>query len=363
MADESWGIAVAVGVQTALGTVNSTIAGLSGTKDSSDGFVLGDGESGDAASGIVTPDFIREARDVADVADSFTKQASSFERVDTQNLSIICQLKGNGELTDATPSVGEASILTATADADKFLGVDALWQAGGLVGANGGANVEYDYTPRIGATSPSTRYVTVKIWKGDLSWVLMDCICETVELSFPPGKTGLVAFNLRVGSIYAFADGVTVPTIDYGSQASLSSPTVKGVASAYGSTRDFKELTLTIDQNLEEIPASNQATGYRLVQGGRTFVFNGVIWVDAADSDFDYQKLIATSAPTEDFSFTVGTMSVAENDVNNAYKIEGNNVEQRSVKYTREGTAMVVVFSDARCTGTTAGSEFTLVYG
>jgi len=345
MADESWAVAIAVGNQTALGTVNATIDGLSGSIDSSDGCVLGDGESGDAESGITLPDFVRVARAVADVSGSFTAQASSFQRVDTQNLSITIQLKGNGELTDATPAVGEASPLTATATEDQFDGVDALWQAAGLVGANGGANVEYDYTPRISSTSPSTRYVTIKLWVADLSFTLMDCICESAVLTFPPGGTGLCTFNLRVGSVYAAADGVTFPTIDYGSQASLSAPIVQAVAHSWSSTKGFREMTLTIDQGIEEIADANQATGVRLVQGDRTFTLDGAIFIDTADSDFDYANLSGSTAPTADLSFTVGTVSTVENDVNNAYIVECNNVEHQSIKYNREGTVTVVEFS------------------
>ena len=362
MADETWAVAVAVGNQTALGTVNATIAALTGSIDSSDGCVLGDGESGDAESGITLPDFVRIARAVADVSGSFTAQASSFQRVDTQNLAITVQLKGNGELTDATPAVGEASILTATATEDQFDGIDALWQAAGLIGANGGAAVEYDYTPRVAASSPSTRYVTVMLWVGDLSFALMDCICESAVLEFTPGGTGLCTFNLRVGSVYAAADGVTFPTIDYGSQASLSAPIVQGVANAWSSTRGFRELTVTIDQGIEEIADSNQATGVRLVQGDRTFLLDGAIWVDDGDSDFDYANLSGSSAPTADLSFLVGTASTVEDDVNNAYRIECNNVEHQSVKYNREGTTMVVEFSGAKCTATAVGGEFTLAY-
>ncbi len=365
MADESWGVALAVGNQTALGTVNATIAALSGSLDSSDGFVLGDGESGDAESGITLPDFVRQARAVADVADSFTKQASSFQRVDTQNLSITIQLKGNGEATDATPAVGEASILTATNPEDQFAGVDALWQAAGLVGANGGANVEYDYTPRIGATSPSTRYVTIKLWVGDLSFVLQDCIVDSAVLTFPPGGTALCTFNLRVGSHdpdTQFNDGVTIPTIDYGSQASLSAPIVQGVANAWSTTRGYRELTITINQGIEEIADGNQATGVRLVQGERAITLDGAIWVDAAGSSFDFDNVVGTSAPTADMSFTVGTPSTAEDDVNNALILECNNLEHQSVKYNREGTTMVTEFTGAKCTATGAGLEFSLIY-
>jgi hypothetical protein len=54
--DEAFdGMAIAVGVQTALGDPNTTIRGLTGTIDETDGCVLGDKASGDAESGISSP--------------------------------------------------------------------------------------------------------------------------------------------------------------------------------------------------------------------------------------------------------------------------------------------------------------------
>ena len=50
------GLAIAVGVQSDFETINDTIRDLAGVIDETDGCVLGDRESGDADSGISSPD-------------------------------------------------------------------------------------------------------------------------------------------------------------------------------------------------------------------------------------------------------------------------------------------------------------------
>lgn len=341
MADQNFnGVALAVGIQSGLGTVNATIAALSGSLTSADGIVLGDRESGDANSGIVLPTIERVERALADLG--FTRQAGVFQRASVNDLAITFPMKGNG--VTATPSAGQAKPLA---------GIDALLLACGLSGANGTSPV-YEYTP-----AGSTVYVTVKLWVGDLSYVFMDCV-GTLTVVPTPGDIMLATVALQVGSLNAFADGVTFPTLNYGTQASLSAPIVQGVSHTWSTARGFNELSITNENEIEEIEDSNQASGIRLVQNSRQFNVEGIVFVDSADSDFEHQNVIATAAPTADMTFQLGSVAGAGNTINGV-KVELNNVQLETAKDVKLGTALAKQIA-GYCTGASANSEFKLTF-
>ncbi len=355
MADESWGIGLALGVQTDLGVQNAVIAALGGALVVADGIILGDRDSGIGNSGIIIPNFERIQRAVADVSGSFTKQATTFERVDPVGFSITIQLKGNG--ATSTPAAGEAK---------PDPGIDAAFQAAGLVGADG-ASPLYEYTPRILASSPTTRYVTAKLWVADLSFVLSDAVCESAVFTTTPGGVTLVTLNFQVGAhdpAADFADGVTLPTFAYGNQASLSAPSAKGVGFTWGTAvspdHGQNAFQLSIDQTITEEDDTNQTTGKRKVVDDRTFAVDGRVFMADVDSDFEYQKAVGTLAPTEDQVWQIGTIAGAS-DIINAVKMEINNVELDTVSYDKAGTATIVEFA-GKATGTAAGNEFKLTF-
>lgn len=351
MADETFAIGFAVGVQSAFGTPNATIAALSGSLGVSDGIVLGDAESGDAESGIVTPSIEGFYREVADVSGSYTKSADAFLRAEVNSLAITIALKGNG--ATATPASDEAQ---------PDAGIDALWQMSGLTGATG-SNADYEYTPTTGL---GTIYGTVKLWIADLSFVFTDVLVDSAAMAYEPGDAGIATFNLSVGThdpSTDFADGVTFPDFDYGTQTSLAAPVIEGVGHAWGQTRGFNTLTATVAQELETFGDSNvDTTGLRQSQTGRTVTVDGTLYIATADSDFEYQNLVSTTAPTDNMTFQVGTANGAGTGTLNAVKVEVNNLQGTNIKYNRIGTATAVELAGAQATGTTAGSEFKLSY-
>jgi hypothetical protein len=105
MADIPVFYAIAVGVQTALGTINAAIRDLDidGAGVAS-GIVLGDSGSGDGNSGITVPNIEPVLRAGADL--SLTRNLATFVRHQVANLQIDYQVKGNGAAS--TPTVGEA---------------------------------------------------------------------------------------------------------------------------------------------------------------------------------------------------------------------------------------------------------------
>ena len=360
MADETFdGLALAVGTQTAaggFGFINATVRDLSGTIDETDGCVLGDKASGDAESGISSPTLEAIFREVAAVAASFTESADSFQRLSVSGFSITFPVQGNGA-TATTPAAGEADLATL------FPGYEALYEMMGLIGANGAAPV-VEYTPRhSGSSDGSTIYGTIKVWHGDLSMVFEDCLIESAEFVSTPGGNVLCTANILVGKTDTanIADGVTFPTITYGAMSSLAAPVVEGVAFAtFGQTRPFENLTVKVQNTIEEFGDSNVATtGKRQAQTRRQILVSGTIYVATADSDAAVQNLINSSAPTADLSFQVGTAAGAS-DVVNAFKVEVNNLQSKSIKYNRIGQALVAELTDAKATATSAGAEFKL---
>ena len=331
MADEPYvGTAIAVGVQTELGTVNDTIAAL-GNGDETNGYVLGILDAGDAKSGITLPTMTRIGREKAELA-NFTRQPTSFLRADISGLSIAVQMMGEGGDSGA-PDEGACK---------PHAGLHALWESLCLEGTNG-SNPLYVYTPATGITD---KYLTIKLFAGDQSWVFMDALASCV-IDLPPGDIGVATFSFEVGSLNAQADGVTFPTVDYGTQSTLSAPVVQTPATddthewPDGTAKGFNSYSLAINTNLSKIPDSNQTTGERVILEGREIALTQRTWILEADTGFEYDELIRTTISTSAVATQVGDIAGSSETVN-AYKIELLEPEVTSLKYDRLGTDLVV---------------------
>ena len=349
MADQAFdGIALAIGTQSAFGTVNGTIKALSGALVVGDGIILGDKNSGDAETGIALPNFTADVREVAQVAASFTQQADEFIKELVEGLTIAFPLKGNG--ADA----GAPDVDAAKPDA----GIDELWGTAGLVGASGAAAPDYKFTPRATA-----EYSTIHLWVADLDFILMDCLVDVATIDLISGKQALVTANFKVGAVESFNDGVAFPTFTWGKQASMAAPVVEGMAfAAFGQTRGFQTLTIKIANQIEEFGDSNVAvTGIRQSQKDRVITVDGRIYLESADSAAEHTALISTSAPTADLSLQLGDPDVggAETELN-AILINVNNLQLKNIKYDRTGADTSVELSGAKATATTPGDEFML---
>lgn len=357
MADQPWAVAFAIGVQSGFGSINATIAALSGSKDSSDGFVLGDKASGDAESGITIPNFERIVREAQQVAASWTQQADHFLRTAVNSLAISYPTQGNG--LDAGAPTQDAASLAAT-----LLGRDAIYQCTGLTESTGAADPDIDYDPRA-----TTVYATIKIWIGSgstgMSYVFIDCVCETLAWAITPSGNCIETASFKVGALNAAAVDVTFPTIDYTTQVSLAAPVVAGVTfSAFGQARGFENLVVTCQNDIEEFQDSSVAlTGIRQAQTARRFLVDGTLYVALADVDAAYIEHINTSAPTNDMTIQVGTADVggAETALN-AFLFAINNLEAKGIKYNRVANAVAVELSGCKATAPAAGGEFSLTF-
>ena len=344
------GVALAIATQSAFGTVNATVKALVDPLVVGDGIVLGDKGSGDAESGITLPNMSAIYREVAQVTSSFTQSADFFLRELIEGLAITFPLKGNGADAGA-PTAG-----LAIPDA----GIVDIYGAAGLAGANGAGAPDYAFTPRA-----TTEYATIHLWVGDLDFILMDCLVDVMTLAFTPGDAPLVTANFKVGSVESYNDGVTFPTFTWGTQSTFAPKAVEGVNfSAFGLTRGFEDLTITITNAIEEFGDSNVATtGLRQSQTNRIITVDGRLYAETGQSDAEHTALVNTSAPTVDLSFQIGTADVAGAETElEGVLINVNNLQATEIKYDRTGEALSVELSGAKATSLTAGTEFLLEY-
>ena len=91
----NFGLGVAVGSQgSGLGTVNGTIAALTGALTLANGLVLGDPSGGAGETGI-SISVSRDERDAVDVTGSYTRQPGTF-LLESGTVTIVCALRGAG---------------------------------------------------------------------------------------------------------------------------------------------------------------------------------------------------------------------------------------------------------------------------
>jgi hypothetical protein len=351
--DTFHGVALAVGAQSALGTVNGDIAALSGTIDEGDGCVLGRLDAGDAKSGITLPTHVRVGDMRAQLA-SYTDQPSDYLRTDVEGLSIAIAMQGNGATVSGTPGAGECKPLAGDAGDEC---VHSLFLGAGFSGANGTPPV-YEYTP---AATPT--YLTAKLWHGDVSFVYMDCLLN-MSLVLTPGGIGVVTFSFSVGALNAQADGVTFPSVTYGTQTSLSAPRVRKLASGdihtWGTARGFNTYTLTVNNNPLKIPDAAQTDGFRYDLDNREIRLASNLWVEGADTDFEYEELIRDTITSTAITTQVGAIA-GGTDTANAYQIYMGTPEVERAKYNKLGTKHVVDCT-LKAVAASAGAQFKLTF-
>jgi hypothetical protein len=340
MAEFDLQLAVAFGTQSVLGTADSTIAALSGSIDSSDGIVLGDPESGINESGL-SYQAIRSLREKAVVSGSFTTQPSDFLGELVEGFSVSFPLKGNG--ATATPSDSEYTPLA---------GIDAILQTCGLTGGAWGSGDGWEYVPA------SSQIVTAKIFDSGMFYVIKD-IVGNLSISWEPGSIAVATATLA-GVVDDFG-AVSFPTLDYTTQASLTSPSVAEVAHNWGisdALRGFTTATTTIDNQTEDVPDSNAEGGKRVRQTGRTISHTATVYSDDGDLDFERTELIRETTPTEELTFTVGTAAGATDTIN-AITMSLPNPETRAITPNVGGTSRTLDV-ELVAVDTVADAEFAL---
>lgn len=321
-------VAVAFGNQATEGTIDPTIDALASPLDTQDGLVLGNKDSGGIAESGIDFRAARAFREAADIAGSFTEQASTFlsERLDL--FSISWQFKGNGAIATVTIDDAEFDLDLPTVVSAGQPGIDTLLQMGGLNGGAWVGGIGWEYLPES-ASIGSAKF----FWSG-MAWKLKDLLAN-LSFAFAPGDV-IIATATISGKIDGF-ELIAFPTLDFGNQASISAPVIESVAHGWGGTRGFEELTIEIDNQLRTVKDSNVDDGEVQSQSGRIISATGSIYADSGDIDFERSELIKAVAPTDALTFTVGAVATDTNPIT-ACRFTLTNPEVRSVRPKRPDT-------------------------
>lgn len=339
-------IAAAFGSQSAVGTVNATIKALSGSISSTDGIVLGDREAGIKNSGISLAT-ARNARDLADVATSFTKQPSAFQREDLTTFSIQFHFKGNGAGLSATPADSEFY---------PHAGLQAIFKACGWTLGDWGSGNGCIMTP----DEPVP--LTAKVWDSGIAWVLMD-VFGGLSIEHVPGNIPIAVATFE-GIVESFSAAATFPTTDYTTQATQQAPVIKGVGHYWGisdTARPFTAFTLNCEQDITKYPDSNATSGERVEVEGRTITATATILGESTDKDYEHSELVAATSPTDDLQFEVGTQATGTGDIIQAYRLNLTTPEARVIGTTPVGQKKAIEV-ELRAVNTTANNEASLIW-
>jgi len=341
MAEITRQIGVAFGSQATLGTMDPTIAALSGALTETNGIVLGDPSFGEGESGVAWG-LERDFSDKADVAGSFTKQASDYVAEKLVEFSIAIPWKGRGTASPA-----------ADADHTPAAGIVALYRSLGFFGAGWGGGIGWIFTPG------AALQISARLWESGLAWNIKDIFATRLQVKLTGGEIAVAQFDLA-GVIDSFA-AAAFPSFNYGNQGSLSAPPVQSLGHNWGisaALRGFAGGTLTVDTESEEIEDVNAAGGVRTRQAGREITFEGTIIADSGSASFERAELVRTTAPTELQTFTLGTPA---GSVANAIRVRLITPELQAMKATKHGSALAWQ-AKLRAVSAVANGEAEIIY-
>lgn len=280
-----------------------------------DGAVLGDPDSGAGGSGI-SLSLTKSLTEKAVQTGSFSRDFGNFVSRDVDSFAFVLPLKGNGSTAGSPP---------VAANFTPDLGIVNLLRAAGLTGA--ASSALWRFTPT------STALITAALYSGNASGnglraILRDCEASKLTLAFKPGEVGTATFDLAavVDSVDESGTWGGTP-FAYGNQATLSAPPIRSAAFTWGpSSADarsigFSELSISIDNQGQDVPSSNSASAVIKRQTGRVITCSGILDAAAAEILFELNQLAESNiANAKPLTFTIGTAATS-GTVCNAYRI------------------------------------------
>ena len=284
-------VALAFATQTAEGTYNSTLDGITSSITHSQGLVLGSAAAGVGESGL-SFGLAREGEERAVIGSTLSKPLDDFLRATVPTFQFVMPFCGNRADADATP---------VDANATPIAGLDALLEGMGLVGAAWGSGVGWRYV--YGSPNP----ISALVYFNGNRMELLDCRVSG-KINFPAGGKAILTAEVAVGSIKDHAAGNVPGTTTYGEQETVSSPVVEGVGHGWRDTRGFQDLTLNLTPNVVDVADSNATDGITKDFDGRETTIEATLFADdSTDKIYDYSQLVETDAANLDqLSFQVG---------------------------------------------------------
>lgn len=345
------GFVAIIGAQSGLGSVNTTIRDATGALDLTDGLILGDADSGIVGSGISVA-FGNNKLTPANVVGSYTKNFAGLLEETVTRLSFAVPFGGPRQNATATPQDDDGDFGLS----DRYAGMNALLGCAGLVGAAHASLVGWKYS--VAPIVPATAKFWFYSGTSCVAVVLYDIVTD-LTAALKARQVGLFTFDAKA-RFYSRNKSETFPTGDFGVVASITPPKVgtPGSNHVWGQTRGFSEATFKIANSVEEIDDSNATGGYVVEQTDREVTVDTTMYADDGDESYDFDRVGASSATTDDVSLVVGTPMVGGSPVN-AYRVDFANPDHLTAEPAELGSKGAVKVS-ARATGTTANSEFSI---
>lgn len=303
------------GTATSMAVIGAGAGGSGAINNSTDGAVQGDADSGAGGSGI-SLQLAKTFTDKAVQTGSFSRDFGNFIAREVSSFQFVLPLKGNGSTAGSPP---------VSANFTPDLGIIALLRAAGFAGS--GVSSVWRYLPT------STLLATAAIYNGNTSGgnglraIIRDLEATGVTFDFTPGEIGKATFDLA-GVLDSVDESGTwgAAPFAYGNQATLSAPPVRSAAFTWGPvTPDaravgFSELSISIDNQAEDVPSSNSASGIIKRQTGRLVTVSGTLDAASAEILYELNQLAETSiANAKPLTFTIGT-AAGSAGICNAYR-------------------------------------------
>ena len=283
-------------------TYDATLDAIAGTLTSADGLLLGKSGTGIGDSGL-TLGLGREYDDKSVESGTLTRPISDFLRMTVPTFTFSFPLCGNR---------ANASTPVVDADCVPLTGMDAILQGAGLVGGAWGSGVGHHYV--FGATN----LLDALVYVNGMRLELQDCRCSSLAMQFAAGAIPVGISTIAVGTVKDVSQASLPGTLTWNEQASVSAPKITAVANEWKNTRGFSELTITIAQDIADVPDSNATDGIVKELDGRTTTVTGTLFSDDTGSDeiFDADQIEEdTEGNLEELTFEVGDASTDGNPV------------------------------------------------
>ena len=361
MAKVPFEVAVGFGIQDEEGTYNTTLDAIAagtwdGDPDNTDeGLVLGDSESGEGGTGLSIT-MGRNSRDKPQIGSSLTRGLSDLQFLEARTFSFAFPFCGSRRTT--TPSTPVDS------DFVPIVGIDAILRAAGLVGAiRAGAPVGHTYVPG------GNEFMSALVYYNGNRLELRDCRVASLAIDYTPGSIAIATGDIIVGDVKDPAakgfSAVALPTLDYGTQLSVSAPVTENAAHLWNQTRGWNTHTLTINNNIEIIPDSNKPAGRAIDFTEQDINVEMTPFVDDSASDdeaFELDQALATLiGDLKPISYTIGTPETTGSLPAKAHQVSIPDPELDETGPTelgtRAGNSVSLVARSA-----TANGEFELIF-
>lgn len=353
MAKVNEDVAIVVGKQTDRDTVNTTVqnatAGVATDSLTAAQSVLFDEDS-------LSLSFDRTESTEPVISGSFTKRAGYLQRIQPA-FSFTTNAMGGARAAFPTIS-GQWDLSTAQ---------ELLYLGAGLSGTSADPTTTY-------ALGDLT-YLTLKVWRGDQSWVFPGCFLDPTW-TFTPGEKATIAWTVLCDDI-TFDANDTFPTslvydgsLPAGGTQTAAPPVLKGAGSEIaGLTRGFQSGTLSLSNQSDSYPDSNAANGVVFEQTGREIRFSGDWYADSTQTD-DSGNPDATTADFYNLESDVTSSTTLTFDLGTAVGDGGSGLpvalgfsipHYRYTAQSRVDSAGKVVWSlNGYATATSANAEMTI---